>query len=754
MQKSITNIIEEKHAGVKHALGNVLWVFFRDVKRIFKKPVLFVVLLCALILPCLYAWLTVWASWDPYGVTRNLKIEFVNQDSGVDSQIGGHLALGDTLEEQLKTNDQLGWEFTDKDTAMRNVESGQAYAAIIIPKTFSAEIANIFVNPDIRDFVKVDYYVNERENGPAVKVADTGASTIEGQINEKFVAMVTKVISEKTVELTSAINTEVITGKETLASRIGRLATNIDGLSGVMNQGKGTISQAKETISLTSKTVSDIKQQSDEVLDKVHKTKEACDNVRSNIGNLIEELEKLPLEPHVLISILSNFESSLSDVSSGLTEISGVLSKVSFTCEGVISDLADADSMLDVSTSVVDDFNKKIIKVRDVLISLSGTISANLTSAPKLVKDIMSADSESIGNFISKPVNLDTEVINKIENNGTAISPFFTNLSIWVLGIVLIAIFRTEVEPPKKRKGWNAKQAFLSRGMLFSSCGLLAGIFVSCGNLYMLGIQCENPALYILSCMFIAFVYVNIIYTLAACFKHVGRAAACILVIMQIPGSSGMFPIQLMPQGFQNIFPFLPFTYGINALRECIISIDYLYWSLDLLALLIFFAIMLLIGVFAREHLVSVNKLFDEELAKNTIMICDAEDHVKQQEDAVTNVVENLNNNNDAIKVVGALDLVRKIYKRKSLIGLLALMFIPTLFLIIMSIIASFIDVDVNTKLTWMSIWMLLAIGISSYVIIIEHKYKKYKFQEKLTSKKAEQLNSEVVSFKPRVDLW
>lgn len=111
---------------------------------------------------------------------------------------------------------------------------------------------------------------------------------------------------------------------------------------------------------------------------------------------------------------------------------------------------------------------------------------------------------------------------------------------------------------------------------MFSFAALLSGAFVSIGNLF-IGIQCEKPVLYVISCMIIAFVFVNIIYMLAACFKHVGRAIACILVIMQIPGSSGMFPIQLMPEGFQNIFPFLPFSYGINLLRECIININWLY---------------------------------------------------------------------------------------------------------------------------------------------------------------------------------
>ncbi len=239
--------------------------------------------------------------------------------------------------------------------------------------------------------------------------------------------------------------------------------------------------------------------------------------------------------------------------------------------------------------------------------------------------------------------------------------------------------------------------------MLFSVGAFISAIFVSTGNL-IIGIQCENPVLYVLTCILIAFVFVNIIYMLAACFKHVGRALACILVIMQIPGSSGMFPIQLMPPVFQNIFPFLPFTYGINALRECIINIDWFYWFLDLVALGVFFCFFFFIGLYARDGLRGINKLFDEELAKNTIMISDAHDHIVAETNTVETVVENLTDNDEAMTFSSAIDSMRIKYKRRSRYGLWALAIGPTSMLIIMSIVAAFIETDINTKLIWMTI--------------------------------------------------
>lgn len=127
---------------------------------------------------------------------------------------------------------------------------------------------------------------------------------------------------------------------------------------------------------------------------------------------------------------MQKLESTLSDVSAALSEASAVLYKISFTCEVVISDLDDASSMLKSTSYSAVEFRSQINDLHDVLFDLSTFIDANLTNAPKLIKDILSADTSSIANFISKPVNLDTTVFNKIENNGTAISPFFTNLAI------------------------------------------------------------------------------------------------------------------------------------------------------------------------------------------------------------------------------------------------------------------------------------------------------------------------------------
>lgn len=146
--------------------------------------------------------------------------------------------------------------------------------------------------------------------------------------------------------------------------------------------------------------------------------------------------------------------------------------------------------------------------------------------------------------------------------------------------------------------------------------------------------------------------------------------------------------------------------------------------------MLVFFLVFFLIGLYARDGLRGINRLFDEELAKNTIMICDDQDHIQAESSSVETVVESLSDQDEAVTMSKAIDVVRAKYKKRSRIGLLALVIAPTLLLVVMSIYSAFIDVDINTKLIWMTVWMLSVISIATYVIVIEYKYKQFKKEE------------------------
>ena len=189
---------------------------------------------------------------------------------------------------------------------------------------------------------------------------------------------------------------------------------------------------------------------------------------------------------------------------------------------------------------------------------------------------------------------------------------------------MLIAIYKLEVD----REGvgsFTARQGYFGRWLLLVILGALQAIIVTVGDL-VIGVQCVSPLLFVLGGIAISFTYVNIIYALSTTFKHIGKAIGVILVIVQIPGSSGMYPIEMMPGFFQWLHPLLPFTYGINLLRETVggmYSFNYLF---NLCILGVFLIVALFIGLQLRPLLLNLNLLFDKQLATTGLMICESND--------------------------------------------------------------------------------------------------------------------------------
>ena len=211
----------------------------------------------------------------------------------------------------------------------------------------------------------------------------------------------------------------------------------------------------------------------------------------------------------------------------------------------------------------------------------------------------LNIDGDSFGEFMGTPVELSTKSVYPMDNYGSAVTPFYTNLALWVGGFVLIAIYKLEVD--RERLGdVTASQAYLGRWLLFVVVGFLQALIVMIGDL-VLGIQCQRPVLFVLAGLFCSFVYINIIYALAVAFRHIGKAVAVILVIIQIPGAAGLYPIEMMPEFFRRLKPFLPFTYGINAMRGPIGGMYANHYWIDMLSLFWYLPVALFIGLVVRK---------------------------------------------------------------------------------------------------------------------------------------------------------
>ena len=215
-------------------MRNIWEIFIGDLKKIKKNAIAWIVILGLSVVPSLYAWFNIAASWDPYSNTGGLKVAVANVDTGYEGELLPiSINLGEQVVSGLRENNQLDWVFTDSQKAVEGVKSGKYYAAIVIPETFSNDMMSLF--SDDVEHSDILYYLNEKENAIAPKVTDKGAGAVRKQIAELF----TKTISQVGLQLMDSLSSMM--SKEDSQEMIGRVHENITEIADSLLAASGTI---------------------------------------------------------------------------------------------------------------------------------------------------------------------------------------------------------------------------------------------------------------------------------------------------------------------------------------------------------------------------------------------------------------------------------------------------------------------------------------------------------------------------------
>ena len=206
-----------------------------------------------------------------------------------------------------------------------------------------------------------------------------------------------------------------------------------------------------------------------------------------------------------------------------------------------------------------------------------------------------------------------------IENYGSAMAPFYTTLAIWVGCVILSTLIKVHARTDGLIDPTPA-ELYFGRYLFFFLLSQIQAAVIVTGDLYLLGIQCEHPSLLYLTASLTAFTFSLLIYSLALSFGDVGKALVVVVMVMQIAGSSGTFPIELLPEIYQKIYRFFPFPYAIDAMRECICGLYGDYYIRQLAFLLLFVAAALLIGLLVRRPFMGLNRFMEEKLEETELL--------------------------------------------------------------------------------------------------------------------------------------
>ena len=823
-------------------MHTVFAIFLRDVKRILRNPVALVVTMGVAIIPSLYAWCNILANWDPYANTGNIQVAVANEDEGTTSTLVGHLNAGQQTVTQLKSNHQLGWRFVSKQHAVDGVKAGKYYAAIVLPKDFSSSLIGTVTGE--KNQPSITYYINEKMNAIAPKITDTGATTIDEQINATFVSSVADAVAKQVKaaagNTTDSLHTaqsdvvnnlnDTINQLETVQQQLGGTRSTLDKATTTIDSAKQTntalasaINDALDTITSTSDLLAQTRTQTQRfsttltgaldngstqlsglqvtvgnvtgtMLNGLNTTQDALSQVSSSMrgvnstagealdgmdnalkasgldpdsqtykdlsAQISEARKQLTFQQQRInafdqdtTSIITSGKNTATALNSDITSLSNnstaamakaranltdavmpnlntgldTLSLANGSLAGTLTmlqgTLKQGNGLLDQLSRTVSQTNATLAGAQTQLANLSRQLSTTRTDVASLsssrmfqqLSEMLGLNANEIGSFVGEPVHLDEKVLYPVENYGSAVTPFYTNLALWVGGFVLVAIYKLEVDRNEKIRKYTPRQGYMGRWLLFVTVGFLQAIIATIGDLA-LGIQCEHPFLFVLAGVFASFVYVNIIYALAVAFRHIGKAIAVILVIIQIPGAAGLYPIEMMPEFFRRLKPFLPFTYGINAMRGPIGGMYANHYWLDMLSLFWYLPAALFIGLVVRKLALNLNRLFDNRLADTDLMITEHNEGTVEPL-KFTAAAQQFAEDYPEVISQRALHFFR-LYPRLVRGGFLLLTVLPFVFLLLLFI--------TRMKLAMLLGWIISIIVIDVYLIVVEYLRERY----------------------------
>lgn len=349
---------------------------------------------------------------------------------------------------------------------------------------------------------------------------------------------------------------------------------------------------------------------SNDLIDKIQAELEHC----SNDIAVLKDTYSSSVKPQ-LSSTVTNAQAALNTTVNALSSFNLNLGSTDNVLTSYSDTLADGNTNLDTTLELAQELSDYIKTLTENMSELSDNENYN-----KLI-EVMDSNPELLGEFASSPVSLDTVRIYPIENYGSAMAPFYTVLALWVGALILVAIIHVKVHPIPGVSGICPRHAYFGRYMLFFLVGQLQTLITVLGDLHFIGIQCEHPVMFWFAGAMCSFVFTLFIYSLTVALGNIGEALAVVVMVVQVAGAGCTFPIETLPKVFHSLYNYLPFQFGMNAMKETIGGLyENSYWTY-IAKLSVYLLVSLFIGLVGAIPFRKLNKIIDKNKEKSGIMI-------------------------------------------------------------------------------------------------------------------------------------
>ena len=335
---------------------------------------------------------------------------------------------------------------------------------------------------------------------------------------------------------------------------------------------------------------------------------DSCENSVSNMqgiykNNLVPQMQK----------VLTNMSDSLNQVTTLVNTLSNTVQNIGVVMEGVGDAVDGTSESLGQIQGVVDGISQKLT---DLTEQLEGASEEEMMD---ILVRFLGGDPDSLGAYFASPVTMETIAMYPVATYGSAMTPFYSTLAIWVGSTILVALVKVKASP-KNLKNVQSYQLYFGRYLLFLLLAQIQAAIIVAGDLWLLKVNIVEPGLFFLAASFTATAFSLLIYSLTLAFGDVGKAVCVIVMVLQIAGSSGTFPIELLPDIYQKIYIFFPFPYAITAMREALAGMYGTAYMTALAKLILFMLEGLLIGLVIRIPFVKLNHFVEERMEDTELM--------------------------------------------------------------------------------------------------------------------------------------
>lgn len=350
------------------------------------------------------------------------------------------------------------------------------------------------------------------------------------------------------------------------------------------------------------------------------------DQNRAEIESLANEVKqntqdiKDSFEQDLLPSITSLAESAsnlVTQVGSGLEALDKAAGDIAGSAGSVTEMLTSAQN---TASQAAKDLRSSSEELRTLATDLTKALASGNRSQ---LHSLLTTNVETFAQALAAPVGIERTAVYPAENFGSAMAPLYATLALFIGSLLIMVAVRPKPAREildKLPSAPKASEIFLGHFGVVAALSLAQTTLMALGNMFFLQVQVTEPLLYLLCFWVSGLVFVFIIYTLVATFANLGKALAVLLLIVQVTGCGGSYPLQMLPDFVQVLSPWLPATHALDAMRAAMMGVYQNDFWIHLGILVAFIVPFLILGLLLRKPISKFMDWYTEKVEASKLI--------------------------------------------------------------------------------------------------------------------------------------